>query len=659
MKKWVKILLWIIGVLAGIIVVVALIVSPIAKSYVNNHSEELVGRKVHIDGLRVNILSGRVVIRDLNLYEDNGTDVFVRFDTLDVKASLPKLLGSTVHIKHITLAGLNANLVQQGETFNFQSIIDHFASDEPQEEEEEEPSEWVLKFYNIRISHAQIHYHDVTNGKQWHLPDINLRVPGFVMGGEEQSEGGLNIGFAEGGHLNIDGNYDSRSNKYNLTAALDDFALNNITPLVTDFMNIDQIGGHLEAQLKAEGDISEIMKSRIGGTLALNNTDLRNGNTSYASLNQLLVKINNINLDENRYEIGSVKLDGLTARYEQWPDHSTIDNLLVPEKSDQSDQSDLSDKSSQPLRLTVGQLAITDCALTYDDHTLPDDFHFPITKLGIEATNVTLAGGNNAKLHATLPGGGHLMVIWNGDLDNWKRHQDLLLSVKGLDMKQLSPWAVAYTGQPIEDGVFGLTTRLKINNSILDNQNKIDIFKAKVGSRRKDVEPEMKIPLKTALYILKDKDDKILIDMPIQGDVDSPEFNYMKLVWKTLGNLLVKVATSPARALGNAMGLGKDNLEFIAMAPNQHGLTSEQYHILSELATIAKSDSLLMLTLVQRMPEAATDSVAQGYKFRNEIIRRYLAEQGVRPMQVSVSTGEPTAEGEQTGYAITSEMKLE
>ena len=307
----------------------------------------------------------------------------------------------------------------------------------------------------------------------------------------------------------------------------------------------------------------------------------------------------------------------------------------------------------------MGQLAITDCALTYDDHTLPDDFHFPITKLGIEATNVTLAGGNNAKLHATLPGGGHLMVIWNGDLDNWKRHQDLLLSVKGLDMKQLSPWAVAYTGQPIEDGVFGLTTRLKINNSILDNQNKIDIFKAKVGSRRKDVEPEMKIPLKTALYILKDKDDKILIDMPIQGDVDSPEFNYMKLVWKTLGNLLVKVATSPARALGNAMGLGKDNLEFIAMAPNQHGLTSEQYHILSELATIAKSDSLLMLTLVQRMPEAATDSVAQGYEFRNEIIRRYLAEQGVRPMQVSVSTGEPTAEGEQTGYAITSEMKLE
>ena len=226
-------------------------------------------------------------------------------------------------------------------------------------------------------------------------------------------------------------------------------------------------------------------------------------------------------------------------------------------------------------------------------------------------------------------------------------------------MKQLSPWSVAYTGQPIEDGIFGLTTRLNIRNSQLDNQNKIDIYKAKVGSRRKDVDPEIKIPLKTALYILKDKNDKILIDLPISGNVDSPEFSYMKLVWKTLGNLLVKVATSPVRALGNALGMGNDDLDFIAIEPHQRGLTSENYHLLGDLATIAKSDSLVVITLVQHMPEAANDTVTRGYEFRNEIVRRYMLEQGVNESQISVSTGTPVAEGEKTGYSITSEIKMD
>ena len=251
------------------------------------------------------------------------------------------------------------------------------------------------------------------------------------------------------------------------------------------------------------------------------------------------------------------------------------------------------------------------------------------------------------------------MVNWKGNIDNWKERQNLFLSIKGLDMKQLSPWTVAYTGQPVEDGVFGLTTRLQITNSQLDNQNKIDIYKARVGSRRKDVEPEMKIPLKTALYILRDKDDKILIDMPIKGNVDSPEFSYMKLVWKTLGNLLVKVATSPVRALGNALGMGSESLDFIVIEPNQRGLTSENYHTLGDLAAVAKSDSLVVITLEQRMPAPKNDTVARGYEFRNEIVRRYLAEQGVPEGQVIVTTGEPVEEGEQTGYNILSEMKMD
>lgn len=664
MKRSWKIVLWVIGILLGVIILATILVSPIAKSYINSHGKELVGREVHVDGVTVNVYTGHVAVTGLTLYEDNGKDIFASFDTLDTKISLFKLLGHTVELKHITLAGLNVNILKQGEAFNFESMLDHFASDST-EVQDTTPSDWLIKLHNIHLSHAQIRYNDISENKQWHLPDINLIVPNLELGGTQASEGGLNIAFTEGGQLNINGHYHEHQGTYDLAINLKKFNFKNLEPLFTDLLNYKDLHGTLEVNINAQGNVSEITKSRIGGAVVMTDVALQDNNGQVAGWKRLDVAVNNINLDANDYNIQSLKLDGFTARYDQWADHSNIDGLMKPgrpdnpETPDNPDNPDNPESASSPLSLTLHTLAITNASLTYNDHTLPDLFTFPITNLNIEATNLSLNGSNNAKLHATLPGGGHLLMKWTGDITHWKQHQDLFIAVKGLDMKQLSPWVVYFTGQPIEDGIFSFTSHNTINNSILNGKNKIDIYKAQVGSRRKDVEPQQKLPLKTALYILKDKDDKILFDIPVKGNIDNPEFSYMKIVWQTLGNLIVKVATSPIRALGNALGFGNDNLEFIEIEAHQRGLTSEQYHILGDLATIAKSDTLVFFTLEQHMPAPANDTVARGYEFRNDIVRRYLIEQGVNERQISVTTGEPVTDGEKTGYTITSEIKIE
>lgn len=658
MKRSWKIVLWVIGILLGVIILATILVSPIVKSYINSHGKELVGREVHVDGVTVNVYTGHVAVTGLTLYEDNGKDIFASFDTLDTKISLFKLLGHTVELKHITLAGLNVNILKQGEAFNFESMLDHFASDST-EVQDTTPSDWLIKLHNIHLSHAQIRYNDISENKQWHLPDINLIVPNLELGGTQTSEGGLNIAFTEGGQLNINGHYHEHQGTYDLAINLKKFNFKNLEPLFTDLLNYKDLHGTLEVNINAQGNVSEITKSRIGGAVVMTDVALQDNNGQVAGWKRLDVAVNNINLDANDYNIQSLKLDGFTARYDQWADHSNIDGLMKPGRPDNPETPDNPESASSPLSLTLHTLAITNASLTYNDHTLPDLFTFPITNLNIEATNLSLNGSNNAKLHATLPGGGHLLMKWTGDITHWKQHQDLFIAVKGLDMKQLSPWVVYFTGQPIEDGIFSFTSHNTINNNILNGKNKIDIYKAQVGSRRKDVEPQQKLPLKTALYILKDKDDKILFDIPVKGNIDNPEFSYMKIVWQTLGNLIVKVATSPIRALGNALGFGNDNLEFIEIEAHQRGLTSEQYHILGDLATIAKSDTLVFFTLEQHMPAPANDTVARGYEFRNDIVRRYLIEQGVNERQISVTTGEPVTDGEKTGYTITSEIKIE
>ena len=127
--------------------------------------------------------------------------------------------------------------------------------------------------------------------------------------------------------------------------------------------------------------------------------------------------------------------------------------------------------------------------------------------------------------------------------------------------------------------------------------------------------------------------------------------------------LVLVLGTCPTLAVstqaGNAFGMGGDNLDFIAVDPAQHGLTSEQYHTLGQLATIAQSDSLILLTLERRMPEAPNDTVARGYDLLNIQVLRYLEEQGVPEGQVRIVNGPAPERGAKSGYAVSSEMKID
>lgn len=669
MKKIIKILLWVVGIVLALLIIVSLVAGPVAKSYINRNGEKLTGRHVEVQRVGVNLLTGSVKVQGLNLYEENGKEVFAGFDTLDVRAALLQLPFKTVNLRHITLAGLNAQVIQDGDRFNFSSLIEHFKSDKPDEEKDTTPSDWTLKFYNIRISHASLGYRDLQGNKELKLPDVNLRVPGFVMGAKERTEGGLNLNFDKGGHLNANAHYDANGGNLDAKVDLTGFALRNVEGYIKDIIDFDEVAGTLAAHVSLKGRTAELLKSHIAATVTLSDVDLQAGKAQVAGLKELNVKVNNINIDANSYDIDEVHLDGLTATYEQWEGYTNISRLMKKKETlDTSDTAEYSEDSvtsekpqKNPMQLHVGRLLVENCALTYVNHNLPEEFRFPVTNLVIKADDLSTQGDNNATLRATLPGGGLLAVRWQGNISEWKQHQDLFLTIKGLDMKQLSPWALAYIGQPIEDGVFSLTSRNSINNSNLNGKNTLDIYKIEVGKRRKDVDAKLKLPVKAALYILKDKDDKILIDMPIKGDVDNPEFNYMKVVWKTLGNLVVKVATSPARALGNALGLNGDDLAFMAVDPAQHGLTSEQYHTLGQLATVAQSDSLIVLTLERRMPEPANDTVARRYDLLNLQILRYLEEQGVPEGQVRIINGDAPdpAAGEKSGYAVGSEMKID
>ena len=654
MKRLLKILLWTAGILVALLAIASIAGGPVAKNYVNRHGPQLLGRQTHVDHVGLNLLTGRVKIRSLSVYEEDGATPFAGFDTLDVRVSLLPLAFRTVSVRHITLAGLHANLLQRGDRFNFSSILEHFGSDD--NDDTPSPSRWTIRLRNLRLAHANLHYRDELNHKELSLPDVNLRVPGFTVGGNEKSEGGLTLGFADGGQMNIDAHYDATLDRYHMQAAIDDFDLENIADMLSGSLRFKRLHGILQARLKADGEVKHPLQSQLGGQLQLTRLDLQADQGKVAEMDTLDIQINNINLEKNNFDLKHIHLYGLSAHFEQWDGHNTLSDLLPPNGDTAAAQHPSTTEKKNRINLSVADLQVARCALSYTDHTLPDRLVFPVKNISLSATNISTHGANNARLRATLPGGGRLTLKWQGMLGDWKRFQELSLDINSMELKQLNPLVVAYTGRGFNDGILGISSQLTIQNSLLDNQNHIDIYKATVSKRHRDITPRASIPLKTALYVLKDRNDKILIDMPVSGNIDSPEFNYMKLVWKTLGQLLVKVATSPARALGNALGYNSENLEFIAIDPTQTTLTSQQYHQLSQLAAITRENSLMVLHL-QHSGLMLSDSTAAQH-FDNEVTQ-YLKEQQIDDKQLIISNAETDDPKHRTGYTVSSSMLIE
>ena len=69
MKKIYKILLISLAVLIVVVLGIAIAASPVAKSYIEKHDRELLGRSIRMERLRVNIFTGRLRVEGLKIGE--------------------------------------------------------------------------------------------------------------------------------------------------------------------------------------------------------------------------------------------------------------------------------------------------------------------------------------------------------------------------------------------------------------------------------------------------------------------------------------------------------------------------------------------------------------------------------------------------------------
>ena len=136
---------------------------------------------------------------------------------------------------------------------------------------------------------------------------------------------------------------------------------------------------------------------------------------------------------------------------------------------------------------------------------------------------------------------------------------ELTVASQGVDLSPLGPYSGKFLGYGIQKGKLDLDLRYKVENRSLAATNVVTVNQFTLGEKT-DSPDATKIPVRLALALLQDKNGVILLDVPIEGNLDDPEFRLGRVIWRTVLNVLVKVATSPFSALAALAGSGDADL---------------------------------------------------------------------------------------------------
>lgn len=658
MKKVLKIVGITLGTFVVVLILLSLLAGPIAKLYIEKHSKEICNRVVKIDKLNINLFRGVLKIKGFQMLEENEKRVFLTFDELKINITLPKLLAKEVKLTEVKLVKPDAVVVQNGDRFNFSDIIDHFSSAE-EKPEKKKNAKWSVLLRHISLENGHFAYKDAIKNSYVGMEKLSLAIPELYFGGNN-SDADVHFEFENGGDFNLKMGYDLQADKYEMNLNINNLGLEILKPYLLDMVKISDFAGNLTTTLKIEGSMEHILDLTLMGTLQLDKLAAKGMKDEHvASVEQIQVDINNIDLKNNLYHLNNVTILGLNLDYLMEPGYSTLalfsdttQNDTIENNNEENEVAQSTDveiemdtnivvETTQPTKanLIIERFEVKSSSVTYTDKTLKQEFSLPIRNINIVSSQFSLNQKSSVQLNAIVGEGGVLDALWQGKMSELST-QNITLNIKDLRMVDFSPYCAHFTAHPILDGLLNFKSENVIVDNMLQSENFLQMYNCKVDKKIKNLDPEFKIPLRAALYVLTDRKGRIDIELPVEGNITSPQFSFKKAIMKVLTNFLVKVATSPVNFIVNATEENRSIFADMELPLETSEFSAADYAKLNDIMEFMKEKDQMNLNVAvvlddQFFAQNATDSLQMTEQLLAEeeakfaLLTHYFESQGI------------------------------
>ena len=383
--------------------------------------------------------------------------------------------------------------------------------------------------------------------------------------------------------------------------SIKDFSLKEMTPYLQESAYVEIEDG----LISAKGDTSyEKLKQapdlRLNGSVNLDSIFINNtlDKSLLFSLNSLDVKSYTLELFPSRFYVNSVNINSFYVNVEI--DKNKVINFSKLSKKPQDIRKKIVIKKvkTKPFPYKIDKIKVALGSAKFQDYSIPlkfkTDIHnlngviYSITNMDREHTLINLDGDIDKY--------GSTRIKGSLDTQNPKIFTAIDMSFKNLNLNSMSGYSAAFAGYKIDSGKLFLDLGYDVVNSKLHGTNKVIIKKIKLG---KEVEDEniTSLPLGFVIGLLEDDKGVIDIDMPVDGNLDKPDFKYGKLVWNTFTNLVTRAVTAPFKFLGSMLGIDAKNVEYVEFENGRSKISPMQREKLDILAKIMKKRPKLLLSV--------------------------------------------------------------
>ncbi|MCU4176735.1 DUF748 domain-containing protein [Carboxylicivirga sp. N1Y90] len=597
-----------------ILFIVLFFLSTIVKNYLNKNGEELIGRKVHLNGLNINYLRVAIKASDFVLYEENSKDTFAGFNELHINFDPWKLIRNEYSFSTIALDSLYAYIVQDDQSFNFDDLIP--PSDTLKSAKKDTLNQNPLRFsiYNIKLSRGKIDFYDKKIDNRLLMDDLDLNLPKIAWD-SEQSEVGAEFEFGEKGSVFLGAEVNHQTQRYNIAIRMNNMELEPISNYVEQYIDAEGISGLFHADIKIDGHMEQTNDIVVSGSTSIDSFRLWQPNDKNVLIwRSSEIQFDSLDLGNNYFHISKIKLDQPILTAELHKDMSNIEQLLLPLTAVDSTQIDTSktaiSNDSIQVRYALDSLQIIDGQLAFSDHTLNRPFKYDLKNIDVKITGINESAENvpidfniNMNDQGQLIGKTSFSLVDPLDIS-------LEAKISKLRLMSFSPYTEYYITRPITQGDFNYDLSIDMDRKRMTNNNVIKINELEFGGKTKDT-TGINAPIRLALYLLKDPQDVISIDLPVEGDPNEPDFSVRRIIWKSFMNFLIKTAASPFNALANLVSVQPEELENIPMNYAQDSLAIEQRSTLDKIAELLNTKPDLFFSFTQETsPEKEKDVLA-------------------------------------------------
>lgn len=319
-------------------------------------------------------------------------------------------------------------------------------------------------------------------------------------------------------------------------------------------------------------------------SLFINNTQ---DDSTLFSLNKLDVKKFTYELNPDRLYVDEVDLDAFYV--DAFVDENkTLNFAKLSKKTDTNESKATSQKENNNTKsfdAKIVKVNVTNGSAKFADFSIPIKFQTHIHDLNGVVYVLSSVPGETSYVNVVGEVDKYGSTVLKGSVDasSPKLYTDLDFNFKNLELSSLSGYSATFAGYKIDSGKLFLDLGYDIINSQMKGSNSVMINKIILGDEIDD-ENVTHLPLGFVIGLLEDNDGIIDLNLPVEGNVDDPDFKYGAVVWKVFSNLITKAVTAPFALLSSMMGIDGEELSYIEFEDGKSIITPSQREKLDNIA---------------------------------------------------------------------------